>query len=128
MGLGALLLEVRLGRFARVGCPRCGATGMHLARLRTCALNPAWTAGFRGRSLKFVRVTLAGRAWRLRMCAGNALDVPVLRLAKYTPAAPLVHPGGWDKRFLQIFSWFGQRRAVEAATLPAAGSATCRRA
>jgi hypothetical protein len=31
------------------------------------------------------------------MRAGNALDVPVLRLAKYMPAAPPVHPGGWDK-------------------------------
>jgi hypothetical protein len=37
------------------------------------------------------------------MHAGNALDVPVLRLAKYTPAAPPVHPGGWDKYFLPLF-------------------------
>ena len=63
------------------------------------------------------------------MRAGNALDGPVLRLAKYTPAAPLVHPGGWDKNTSSIFVvWFGQRRAFEAATLPAAGAVTCQRA
>jgi hypothetical protein len=98
-----LLFLVGVVRFARVGCPRCGAAGMHLARLRTCALNPAWTAGFRGRSVKFVRAALAGRVRRVRMHAGNALDGPVLRLAKYTPAAPLVHPGGWDKNTSSIF-------------------------
>jgi hypothetical protein len=36
------------------------------------------------------------------MQGGNALDGPVLRLAKYTPAAPPVHPGGWDKYFLPL--------------------------
>jgi predicted extracellular nuclease len=34
-------VEVAVERFALASCPRCGATGMHLARLRTCALNPA---------------------------------------------------------------------------------------
>src|SRR4051812_22489944 len=37
MGLGMVkghFAEVTVGRFARAGCPRCVATGMHLARLR----------------------------------------------------------------------------------------------
>ncbi len=85
-------VEVRMGRFARVGCPRCGATGMHLARLRTCALNPAWTAGFRGRSLKFVRAAFAGRARRLRRCA----DMPSTSRCCVSPSTRPPH-----RRFTQ---------------------------
>ena len=58
----------------------------------------------------------------------GALDGPVLRLPKYEPAAPLVHLGGWDKDFLQLLRWHGQRRAIEAATLPAAIADTRSRA
>jgi hypothetical protein len=62
------------------------------------------------------------------MHACNALDGPLWRLPKYEPAAPPVRLDGWDKDFLQFFRWLGQRRAIEAATLPAAGTTTRHRA
>ena len=91
---------------------------MHLARLRTCALNPAWTAGFRGRSVKFVRAPFAGRARGFRIRA----ETPSTARCCVSPSTRPPHrrfgPTVGTNTASPFLDCFRRRRAIEAATSP----------
>ena len=128
-GLRALTVggggEVRVDTLRALGAARAASRRPRTWLDTWLALNPAWTAGFRGLSLEIRRRVHAGRARRLRIPATSALDGRRGVSPSTSPPHRRFRPVVGTNTSSNFFVWFGRRRAIEAATPPAADSCHC---